>query len=694
MSRSGVSFLVAGVALLAAASLVAQQGNPDFRVERPVVVSGGGRAHRLPVDVPLLAQAKAFTVFQRRSTDAEGATATAAGGLGDLRLYDPSGREVPYLLVSNPPAEPVWRSSEALLPIAPAETDREKTSGFEADLGAAARVDRFRVEGLPAPYLKQVKLEASGDRAHWTVLVDEATLFDLPDSRLRLIELGFRAGVYRYFRLTWDDSRSARLPRPTGAAAREAAAAAANATLNAPVVFERRPSEPRRSRFHLRLPGSRLPIVALEFDVPAGPVMRGVEVYEARLSGFEAAPVLVGRGTLKRVERDNLTAAALEVVIQPPHEPELDVVVDDGDNPPLELRGITARFADLPWIYFEGDESVVARYGSPSLTAPRYDLEAIRRTLDITSVPDAAWGEPGQAPQQAQSPAAEPQAAASGAPIDAEGFRFVRDLPAGDAGLIAVRLDAPALAHAAGPPRFNDLRVIDSDNRQVPYLIERMAEPLSIDTPLEPVEHRPPALESLGAASVYRIRWPDERLAAAQLVLGTTERVFRREVTVAVERAPDRRRRDPWLQPMSTIQWAHADPGQAAAPAAIALPAISATELLVIVREGDNRPLPVTARILLPSYRVRLYRAQAAGLRLAYGREDLAPPQYDLQLLAMRVLGSAATDVLPGPERVHRRVPAATEALVSPRVFWAILVLAVLVLVGVIAKLLTKPNVS
>src|SRR5262249_43649670 len=156
------------------------------------------------------------------------------------------------------------------------------------------------------------------------------------------------------------------------------------------------------------------------------------------------------------------------------------------------------------------------------LTAPRYDLEALRRTLDIRSVPDAAWGEPRQAPQQAQAPAAEPQAATSGAPIDPERFQFVRDVPAGDAGLIAVRLDAPALAHAAGPPRFSDLRVIDSDNRQVPYLIERMGEPLSIDTPLEPVEHRPAALESFGSASVYRIRWPDQRLAAAQLVLTTT----------------------------------------------------------------------------------------------------------------------------------------------------------------------------
>jgi hypothetical protein len=691
MTRLRAWLIAALAAPLLAAALIAQQ-TTAFRVERPVVVSGG-RAHRLAVDVPLLAQANAFTVIQRHPADAADASAIAVGGLADLRLYDPSGREVPYLLVANPPAEPVWRPAQALLPIAPVETEREKTSGFEADLGAATAVDRFRVEGLRAPYLKRVKLEASGDRSHWTLLVDEATLFDLPESQLRLTSLGFPAGSYRYFRLTWDDSRSARLAQPTTAAAREVAAAGPAATLTAPVVFERRPSEPRRSRFHLRLPGSRLPIVALEFDVPAGPVMRPVEVYEARLSGFEAAPALIGRGFLKRVERDSLTAAALEVAIQPPREPELDIVVDDGDNPPLELRGITARFAELPWIYFEGEESVVARYGTASLAPPTYDLEAVRRTIDITAVPDAAWGEPRQAPEQAQAPATEPQAAASGAQIDAGSFHFVRDVPPGDAGLIAVRLDAPALAHAAGPPRFSDLRVIDSDNRQVPYLIERLAEPLSIDAPLERVERRSAVLESFTSASVYRLRWPEERLAAAQLVLTTTERVFRRDVTVAVERQPDRRRRDPWLQVLSTAVWVHADPAQPPGPATIALPPIDASDLLVIVREGDNRPLPITARILLPSYRVRVYRAQAAGLRLAYGRDDLVPPQYDLQLLAQRVLGSAAADVVPGPERTLRRVPVAAEALVSPRVFWVILVVAVLVLVGVIARLVTKPGI-
>ena len=55
---------------------------------------------------------------------------------------------------------------------------------------------------------------------------------------------------------------------------------------------------------------------------------------------------------------------------------------------------MTAVFAELPWIYFEGDgAALVARYGDPALSAPHYDLEATRFSIHIENVPDATWGE-------------------------------------------------------------------------------------------------------------------------------------------------------------------------------------------------------------------------------------------------------------------------------------------------------------
>ena len=127
------------VALGLAATVAAQSPPRGFRYERPVVTSGAG-AYRLAMDVPLLVGA--------------GDRAT------DLRLFDASNREVPYLFVRPARAEPVWVGA-VLLAIAETKT----TSGFEADLGEIARVDAVKLQGLPSGFLKRLVLEGSGDRS-------------------------------------------------------------------------------------------------------------------------------------------------------------------------------------------------------------------------------------------------------------------------------------------------------------------------------------------------------------------------------------------------------------------------------------------------------------------------------------------------------------------------------------------------
>src|SRR5206468_4482582 len=139
---------------------------------------------------------------------AEGRIGVANAGAGDLRLIDRDGNEVQYLLIT-PKVEPTWRGAK-LLRVAPTKT----TSGFEADLDALLPIDRVRLDGLPAPFLKRVQVEGSGDRAHWSMLIPSATVFDLPNEGLELTTLDFAAGSYRYLRVTWDDRSSARIPLP------------------------------------------------------------------------------------------------------------------------------------------------------------------------------------------------------------------------------------------------------------------------------------------------------------------------------------------------------------------------------------------------------------------------------------------------------------------------------------------------
>jgi hypothetical protein len=659
---------------------------PQFTIERPIKTMGAG-PHRLEVDAALLSGGQPFLVMHR------GDRAVAERGLADLRLFDASGGVVQHLLVPPRPAEIAWVAARTTLPLPPTKT----TSGFEADLGEAIDVDALRVDGLRAPFLKRLTLEGSGDRQRWTVLAADATLFDLPQERLRQTTLSFPASRLRYLRVTWNDANSGRVDLPGGAAARPAARAPAPAAATSPVDFERRPSEPGRSRYLIRLPGARLPVVALELGIAGGHVFRPAVVTESRLAGNEAAPFELGRATLTRVVRDDIAAASLRVPMRQPTEAELQLVIEDGSNPPLELTAVSMVFAELPVIYFEAPEgAVVARYGDRTLQAPAYDLEAARPTIDLASARDATWGEPVRVTPAPAAGDPGPLAPSPGAELDPATFRHARAI-SGAPGLSALTLDAAVLAHSRGPSaRFADVRILDDVNRQIPYLLERRDEPQAVQLPLAPRDAS--SLPDLGSArgrqSVYAITLPYPNLPPPKLVLETSERVFQRQIRIGVEREPDRRHRDRWFQPIGAATWRHADRMSAAPALSIDLQPVDAVTVLIAVDEGDNAALPITsAQVLLPTYRVRFYRPESSLLRLVYGRDDLEAPQYDLALLGPQVMGApAAVATAAADAGAAGGAAPDRSSVISPLTFWILLGGAVLVLLALIVRLIRTPD--
>jgi hypothetical protein len=659
---------------LSAASAFPQQDR-RFSYERSAQADGTG-PRRLAVDLTLLSGGAPFRVTRR------GDRLVADGGLRDFRLFDTSGSPLPYLLIHRRDEE-VWRTGR-ILPVASTKT----TSGFEVDFGGSPSIDRVRISGITAPFLKRLILEGSGDRSRWTLLEGEATLFDLPDEHIRNTDLDFRAGEYRYLRVTWNDANSGRVALPRVVSAREAAHQPGPLPLAGTLVFERRPSEPGRSRYRISLPAAQLPIVALDLDVAPGHVFRSVSVSESRFTGVEAAPVVLGSGMLVRVLRAGAAAESLRVTIAPPAEAEIDLTVEDGNNPPLDLRKVSAVFAELPWIYLQASSpTIVARYGDRTASAPTYDLEAARASIDLSRTREARWdaARPLVGATATDRPAS---AVSAGAALEGN-FRYTRTIAGVDrAGLAAVPLDASVLSHSLGPSyRFADVRIADSTNRQVPYLLERRDEPLAIDLALAPAQaSQMPLLAPTqgGSRSVYRVVLPQRRLPAGSLSVETSARVFQRAVQVGVVRPADRNRRDAWFDALAATTWRHTDEQTATPALALRVSPGDASELWLVIDEGDNAPLPLDhPRLLLPSYRLRFFTPAAGGLRLVYGREDLQPPRYDLSLLAPTLMGAAATEVAAGPESARTE----RGAFISPRWFWVLLSVSVLVLLGLIVRL-------
>ena len=680
------------VALLASIAQSPAAAPPQH--ERPIAIAAPG-PQRLAPDAALLAGAAPFTVSRRGTTD----RFIAEHGLSDLRLFASDGREVPYILVYRRIAEPEWLDA-AVQPLAPTK----KTSGFEADLGSPRNVDGLRIDGLPGSFLKRFTLEASGDRQHWTLVVPEGTLFDLPEQKLRQTIATFPPGPYRYLRFTWDDANSGRVPPPTTVWVRLASEQKPTAPTIVPAQFERRPSEPRRSRYHVTLPAARLPAIALRLEARGTYVFRSASVTEPRLTTWQAEPATIGRAALVR----STPGGPLVMPILQPSQRELDLLIEDEANAPLDLTSVAAELAELPWIYFDPSASsgssqapsrgeasgpVIARYGDPALAAPVYDLEAARPSIDIDRVPQAHWASAEAAPSSAaESPSltADSMPVTGGATLDVSAFRYSRAIAGGPAALVAVPLDAAVLAHSSGPAgRFGDLRIVDTSGRQIPSLIEHGPEPLPLSVHAERVTPRAPQLRSgpSGSLSVYRLALPYPHLPDASILVTTPARVFRRHVQLGYERAADRRHRDPWFDEFTSVVWQNADQTTPAPLLSVPLQSSDATDLTLVVDEGDNSPLPIgSVQVLLPTYRLRFFRPASTSIRLVYGNDQIGQPNYDLALLAARVLGAAATPGVVDAESARPSSPG--DRLVSPWAFWALIVVAVAVLLCVLLMLI------
>jgi hypothetical protein len=667
------------------AVLLAAQGsaNARFQYERVAEVTSGG-PQRLDVDVALLAGS------EPPIAEDLGGRSIARRGFADLRLFDSNNIEVPYLLIA-PTADQAALSTYPVLPISPVEKPGIKTSGFEVDARGVRTMNALLLDAIRGPFLKRFRLEGSGDRERWTELIHEGTAFSLPAERVQHTLIEFEAGDYRYLRVTWDDTNSGRVPTPDSIAVREPRPMSAGPVVRSRVSIARRPSEPGRSRFRLTLPAARLPIVALELSVEGGNLLREVRVLEAGFSGQGAEPRLIGGGRITRVVRDTLIAESLRIPTRQPAEPQLDLVVDDGDNPPLELEGVTAVFAEMPWIYFESPPGpITVRYGNARLTAPRYDLEAARANLP--KQPNrAAWRS--QPPVTLAVDEVGLPMPETGSAMSTERFEYVRDIPAGPPGLIAVQMDLAAVAHSGRDTRrFRDVRILDRSGLQIPYLLEARDEPLMTDLRIERKALPADVEQPQAGVTAYLVHVPFHDLPDPTLVLTTKARVFTRTIAIGTV-VPGSERQKPRYVRRGSATWIHADQDVAAPALSLALPDSAANEdVYVLIDEGDNQSLPIDkATLLVPQHAIRLFRKADQPLRLLYGRDDLDAPRYDLQLLSGQVLGRVAEDVTAGEER-----PLGTSAgggsldPVPPAVFWAALALTVVVLLGFVVRLMKR----
>ena len=638
--------------------------------------------------------------------------------LSDLRIVGPGGTEVPYLLHRAPgPGERL----EARATVRPRLLGAERHT--EGRRGAPPRFrETYELSTPPPPpagqrwdlvlatgrsrFVRRIQVAVAGEP------VVDGSVFRLPGpgrERLRLplpgvsgdrltVVLegeggGFLEPSLRYERVrSIAGGESARVPLP---------------------VLERH-SAGGRTTIELERPGSLVPDrLVLTTDTPA--FDRRVEVWD---EGPGAVREPLARDSVFRLP-GRPAVEGLAVGLRPARGDRLRLVVDDGDSPPLAGLEVQAA-VPRPTLLFAlpappgvdpeagprpgtqpgtGPEAEAAGgaeaeatlyFGGGRTFRPRYDLEDLRpvvgrttsgsgaelleRLADPARLPEAHLGAAEANPSYDREPALA-FAMHPGAAFDPALYGWRRHLRAEPSpeGLVRLRLGLDDLARARED--LADLRISDGASRQWPYLLER-----GLATARRALRVGPP--ETRDGRSAYELTPSASPATLAGLDLEVGASFFDRAYTL--EAVADGRRA---VLARGRLARRAGDPR----PLAVGFPATRAESLVLIVEDGSDAPLDLTAatgRFPVPEV---FFAAPPGGYELLLGYPEAEAPRYELSRVREVVLAAAAGGAESGPLEPNPAFRRGRRWLTTPGLqgllLWGALAAAVVVLAALTLRL-------
>ena len=195
-------------------------------------------------------------------------------------------------------------------------------------------------------------------------------------------------------------------------------------------------------------------------------------------------------------------------------------------------------------------------------------------------------------------------------------------------GWVRIPLDQEVLARTL--PDYGDLRIVDAQDRQVPYVLRRTG------------GERPWATGALvrteeGASSLIRVPLGDQDATVASVTLETDRSLFHRRVVILRDRGTV-------TEELRAVDW----DGSTSGVLSLRVDSVVGRELLVRVENGDNPPLQVSSiKVTYPEVELRAHVPE--GSRLLYGSLTATLPSYDLGALADTLARRKLPDARLGP---------------------------------------------
>jgi hypothetical protein len=602
----------------------------------------------------------------------------ARPSLEDLRLYDNAGNEVPYLI--ERPAQ-VAKAAQAVKALQ--VSLNANTTVITVETGLAQPFDGITLETPAMNFIKAVRVESSEDGNRWQTLAQGQPIFRQPDGASHL-QISLPPTSSKWLRLTVDDGRSPPVPF-TGALVHPAMDKPAPGEL-IPATVTERDENPGETRLELSLGAANLSVASVQPETTEPLFMRQVIVAFPKVSEDTIREETIGQGTVYRIAVEgqkpsqNLSVPLNSLV----SSRELFLLIKNGSSPPLPISAVRVERRPVHLVFLARQPGAYHLLtGNAHCDAPRYDLAALGMNLKDLAVSPIKISPPTDNPDFRAAEVL-PGLEVTGAALDVSDWKFRKPVKISkDGGAQQIEPDLEVLAHAR--PGFEDLRVLDGSN-QVPYIIQRT----SISRALTPSVTPTKDAKDL-KLSRWIIKLPQSGLPIARLTCVSPTPLFERSLSLYEELTDERG--DKYRRVLGGATWTQTPERQSKEFTLTLDGTLQSDTLFLETDNGDNPPIELGKfTAFYPATRILFKAKPKDELFLYYGNPQVAPPNYDLSLVAEQLLTAEknvaslfAEEQLKEPSWYKNQMPSQGGVLL-----WGILALVVVVLVFIISRLL--PN--
>ena len=584
---------------------------------------------------------------------------TSGAAFHDLRVISPAGVETPYVVALPRTVQPEYLQAKAFkVALNPMST----VLVFEPPTGDA--ISEVLLQTDATDFIKAGTLEASRDGANWETLANNELLCRQHGTeRLRF---SVAPKTWTHFRATISDQRTGPIAF-TGAQIRRDLPE--RRTVPHPVTMRDRREMNNETHLTLDLGTANVMLGQVRLQIPE-------PVFQRR------AALLSASATLFRLQHEGLSTEELDISAhQLATSRDIELVISNGDSPPLRIESITATRHEVP-IVFQADAAGEWQFfmGNAQAAEPVYDIAALSDKLRDAAA-NAATARTVEANAAFRKTATAPDVGDVGAALDVSAWSFQRSVHFGEVGVIELELDPAVLAQAATD--LHDVRVV-REGRQIPFLVITSDAWREIALPITPL-----ADPKAPQWSKWEVALPLPNFPVKELQLQSPTPLFVRTLSVSEQVS---NAQGHFERILGGAHWQR-KPGQANEPVLVSLDSPPNTSVIRISSDnGDNAPLLLSAvRARYPSVRLLFRVSDTAPVQICYGNAHANHVAYDLQLVRQEFESATKVAATLGEETKLSGFHAepVIRSSGSPWL-WAALALVVAALLWIVAKMLPQ----